>query len=1070
MKKIISVFVLVSLFVCNIASSAYADDAQTADEQVSINTIKGETAVYNASADKSFILDVNTAEGAYFVDFSILFADFNCVSTINIANSAILSVDGAGEISVLGTSAGVTAKKNQWIDVSICANPDTGVYSVDLDGTTVSGTSEMIKSLTAMILDVKNVSEDGTQIYITTPKTGSLSAGDISTPANRKYITSFGVTQGGEDAGYIRDTIDDPTGYGKGSIQRLSLNNQKWMEGRAYNVGISGGIWEVNVELYFDDFNALTNSLAGRMNGTTWLSFCTFKHSTRELVFGSRTGTEVIYSGYEMKKWYRLGAVIDFDSHSYTVYLYDNDGTCLATAEKEMDASFASLSELSLYLGDSGVNGEKTSILYVNNYSYVKSDGAGIVGVKPHRGATCCAVDGDVYIRSINTVDTSSLAGATISVPGVLSMSSSDTVKLAMGELAPNTEYDVTVSGIRDIFGNELSADISFTTGNGIVYKNLKVDGAQVTLDYSGNILSENLIVYAVAYNLDNNNMTDYDPAGVDDPTASVSEGENTVVQGYLWDSNMNILTPSVGEKQNKSSEGEPCDVTITKDYDTNIAVIKGTAKNAASLILKDEDDNIIMIDEPKASANGFFKSEFYTDAIGPVTLYINRQDGNGIKAYPEEFYTRDQVDNIVGSFGEENANIDNLITTHAKLFGFNLTEYNTVSKETVIGLMQDKEYSTFTDVVNNYNYAMAVALFNAAQDGQTAEMLEKRYESTYKFDKTKTYNYYKTVSDTVKQRIFENLAKRDDYINIEAVVSEFEAQVVLSAIECTKINSEVIPILKANNDYICLDFTNFNKVSVTANITSRIKGKKFDSIEALESSFNKLVEDELNNNPDNSNDNNVPAGTGAPKGGAGGVSTPSAINEQIKNNGVIFTDIKVVPWAEECIIYLYNKKIVDGKGDKEFKPNDNITRAEFVKLVSLAFPKASNNTSKTFSDVDENTWYAPYIKNAYANGWINGVSEDTFGVNNNISREDMAVILYRVANSLDIPIEKEKSVLFYDDDEISSYAKEAVNALAEGNIINGADNNKFLPKNTATRAEAAKLIYCLIKEAENDE
>lgn len=1076
MKKIICVFVLGSLLVCNTALPIYANDSDTADENVSINTIKGRTNVYNSFAEESISFDINTSENTYFVDFSMLLADFNSTREMSIAENAILTVNEQGTLSVLGKTTDIKAEENQWMDISICADPNSGNYSIDLDGKSMSGNSELIKALTSMTLDIKNVASAGTRVYVTVPETGELGGSAMSAPANRRYITSFAATQGGAPD-YIRDTIADPTGYGKGSVQRLSLNNQKWMEGRAEAL-LENGVWEVSIDLYFDDFNALTNSIAARMNGSAWMQFCTFNHSKRELVFGNRNGTSVICSGYEMQKWYNLRIIIDFDNSEYTVYLFDNEGKCIGTGTESFDSSYKSLSQLSLYVGDSGVAGAKTSTMYVHDYAYVKPETAGIIKTKPHNGETNCGTDGVIYIQSVNAVDEKSFEEADISADGTLSMSSPDTIKLEIGELEKDTQYDISISGIKDIFGNELNTDILYTTGNGIIYGNLKLSGGTLKLDYSGDISSEDLILYAAAYNVDNNKMTECGQATAAAPEASVKDGESIVVQGYLWDSAMNIMTPSVGEKQNKYSSEQPCDITISKDYDTNIAVIKGTAKNAAALILRDKDDNIIMIDEVKTSANGFFKSEFFNDVIGTVKLYINTQDGTGIRNITSEFYTRNQIDEIVDSFNADNADYDSLIKTNAKLFGFDLTEYDGVSADTVSGLMKGKTYGSFSDVVNNYNYAMAAALFNAAQDGKTAAELEARYESVYGFDKTKTYNYYLETEENVREKLFANIASRSDYTDIEDVVEEFEGQVVLAAIECTEINSEVIPILKANNEYIGLDFTDFDKLTNSSNVTSQIKGKKFASVEELKDTFDELVENELDKKTSGSGHTGGGGGGGGSTGGSGIIvpknndvelNNTKEVIENIKVNSVSFADIKEVPWAEECIIYLYNKKIIDGKSDNEFKPNDNITRSEFVKLVSLAFPSKAESKSKVFSDVEKDAWYAPYIENAYDNGWINGISDDIFGVNDNITREDMAVILYRIAKTTGIPIAKEKTVLFYDDDEISSYAKEAVNALAEGEIISGNDNNEFMPKKTATRAEATKLIYCLVKIAENN-
>ncbi|MDY4212287.1 MAG: S-layer homology domain-containing protein, partial [Eubacteriales bacterium] len=88
------------------------------------------------------------------------------------------------------------------------------------------------------------------------------------------------------------------------------------------------------------------------------------------------------------------------------------------------------------------------------------------------------------------------------------------------------------------------------------------------------------------------------------------------------------------------------------------------------------------------------------------------------------------------------------------------------------------------------------------------------------------------------------------------------------------------------------------------------------------------------------------------------------------------------------------------------------------------------------------------------------------FGIGMNITREDMAVMIYR-AYRLNVKKigEYEKEFAFADDENISDYAKEAVYVLKNMSVINGTDNGNFAPKSLATRAEASKMLYGLIQD-----
>ncbi|MCH5184509.1 MAG: S-layer homology domain-containing protein [Oscillospiraceae bacterium] len=174
------------------------------------------------------------------------------------------------------------------------------------------------------------------------------------------------------------------------------------------------------------------------------------------------------------------------------------------------------------------------------------------------------------------------------------------------------------------------------------------------------------------------------------------------------------------------------------------------------------------------------------------------------------------------------------------------------------------------------------------------------------------------------------------------------------------------------------------------------------------------------------------------------------------------FTDLNGVDWAVEAINNLAERGIISGKSDGIFAPNDNITRAEFAKiLVNTLNLTDPNAQTSDFSDVKESDWYYSAVASAFRKGVITGYGDGRFGVNDNISRQDMAVLLYRAAKAMNytLPIVAEE-VKFTDEDQIDDYAKEAVNALQRARIITGVSDTEFAPKATASRAVAAKMIY----------
>jgi len=179
----------------------------------------------------------------------------------------------------------------------------------------------------------------------------------------------------------------------------------------------------------------------------------------------------------------------------------------------------------------------------------------------------------------------------------------------------------------------------------------------------------------------------------------------------------------------------------------------------------------------------------------------------------------------------------------------------------------------------------------------------------------------------------------------------------------------------------------------------------------------------------------------------------------------VHFSDLESVPWAKEAIEALAAKGVVSGPGDGTFRPGNNVTRAEFIKMLMMAFDLVDKNAVSTFSDVKTGMWYYEAIATAEKLGIVKGKGDGSFGVNEQITRQDMAVMAYRVALILEMNLGTGSGgAQFADKSDISSYALEAVAAMQEKGIINGIGDNRFAPKNNATRAEAAVIIYRLYK------
>ncbi|OQA08604.1 MAG: Endo-1,4-beta-xylanase A precursor [Firmicutes bacterium ADurb.Bin373] len=160
--------------------------------------------------------------------------------------------------------------------------------------------------------------------------------------------------------------------------------------------------------------------------------------------------------------------------------------------------------------------------------------------------------------------------------------------------------------------------------------------------------------------------------------------------------------------------------------------------------------------------------------------------------------------------------------------------------------------------------------------------------------------------------------------------------------------------------------------------------------------------------------------------------------------------------WAATQINAMVDQGIVKGYPNNTFKPNANITRAEFIVLSNKSF--AFNNTAEiNYSDVKSSDWFASDIAKAKAAGYISGYENGTMKPNNNISRQEAAVI---VANILKLnSAGSDELKKFKDASSIPAWSASSVAALVKGGILAGYPDGTFQPKKAITRAEAVVIL-----------
>lgn len=171
--------------------------------------------------------------------------------------------------------------------------------------------------------------------------------------------------------------------------------------------------------------------------------------------------------------------------------------------------------------------------------------------------------------------------------------------------------------------------------------------------------------------------------------------------------------------------------------------------------------------------------------------------------------------------------------------------------------------------------------------------------------------------------------------------------------------------------------------------------------------------------------------------------------------------------WAKGDIVYLMEKNVMSGYSDGSFRPNNSITRAEFIKMVNNVYG-FTEKADIQFADVKETHWFYDDIKKAVAVGYISGYEDGNMKPNAAITRQEAAKIL-ALASGLDKEV-SDNQINFRDKDKISQWAIEYVKFMVDKGYLSGYEDGTFRPERQITRGETAKLLTLISKDIFEDE
>lgn len=528
------------------------------------------------------------------------------------------------------------------------------------------------------------------------------------------------------------------------------------------------------------------------------------------------------------------------------------------------------------------------------------------------------------------------------------------------------------------------------------------------------------------------------------------------------------------------------CILTLTAAFYRSVSA---SAENiTVNIAYRQADDNWVISGRAGDKAQSVITIKIFKDGITNVTA----EDINGGKALVKLLYTKENGEysyifslgnlfssgayTVTAACGEASASasfvyvnadeaseilarvnaaasveeLSDVLSANCSQLGMEQTEYD-LKKSCIDEIIFYRRPAAGYDnksFLGEYNNARCI--YDIIHGDETLKEIFDRYTEAIGFSYDKDIAVF---GNNVADMLFERL-KKQDYKKL-SIHEAIEQNLLVSRILCTDRYTYIEGILESEIKANVYNLTYYNKVSDKDKIFKKIFAAKSEI-----SSYKdiKTVFEDASNKAYKEISNASSGGSGSGGGSKGGLSSvrvnPSS-GDVFAENGVKFSDVNT-HWAKEYIDKLSEMKVISGYPDGTFRPNNNVTRAEFVKLAVSAFNLSADAAGCKFSDVSPDDWCFEFISAAAKSGIVVGTG-DLFKPNEAITRQDAAVILARIANA-----EGMGETNFSDNDKIADYARGAVSYLSDKKIING-DNGSFYPERSITRAETAAMIFRLL-------
>lgn len=488
-------------------------------------------------------------------------------------------------------------------------------------------------------------------------------------------------------------------------------------------------------------------------------------------------------------------------------------------------------------------------------------------------------------------------------------------------------------------------------------------------------------------------------------------------------------------------------------------------------------DEVILYTKQLMTNEKGEFSFSFKIDERGEHAVRIS--DNGELLVGKTSFYRSTQLE-LDDALSQINAavnnpsGIDTVINGNSaqapnvvlhKILQIDMTKYAAYKTDSAfLANLSARTYSSIEDFRSQYAFsAFLVELSRASSADDVKTLLEGNTGKQITFTGKNAGVVFAEYQDADKDSVYGKMIGKHYAKESDVKDALYEAVIVKEIADKTTYQAK-FAAMELNNDVLQLNIAGCTSLGTyVEQFKEELGGADLSDITKIKNSFSTLYNKYFLLNQQGGDDDDDNGGGG----GGGGNRYMNVDNNLIIDDenkpAASFTDLSSVEWAREAIESLAEKGIIQGKATSVFAPNDSITRTEFVKILMGAFEMVDEGAQAAFSDVSKSHWGYKYVATAVSKGIVNGIGDGNFGVNSQITRQDIVTLCYRLAESMEVKFPVVTESEFVDSEAIADYAKTAAKQMKAAGIVNGKGDNMFAPSSFATRAEAAKIIYELI-------